>query len=64
SHVIEKSLLVIILDSQFNKIGESYLPDAPYLTLSYFVSPEGFHIQVNSEDDDIMKFKTFKIQEI
>jgi hypothetical protein len=62
SHIIEKALHVIILDEQFRKIGESTLPDAPYLILSYFISPEGLHVQVNSEDDDIMKFKTFKIQ--
>jgi hypothetical protein len=64
SRIIEKKLHVIILDEQFNKIGESTLPDAPYLILSYFVSPEGLHIQVDSEDDDVMAFKTFKIKRI
>jgi hypothetical protein len=64
SRIIEKTLHVIILDEQFNKIGESSLPNAPYLILSCFVSPEGLHIQIDSEDDDIMKFKTFKIQKI
>lgn len=52
---------VIILDAAFNVVGETLLPDFEYLILHTFVSPDGLHVQVLSDDDDRMRFKTFKV---
>lgn len=54
-------LSVIILDNEFNVIGEADLPRDVYYLAGTFVTPKGLHIQVLSDDDDFMKFRVFKI---
>ena len=58
---LRRPFSVIIIDSEFNIVGETLLPEFEYLILQTFVSPDGLHIQILSDDDDFMKFKTFKI---
>lgn len=57
--VLRKPMSVTILDKNFQIVGETMLPQELYLLNQCFVGPDGFHIQVESEDDDIMRFKTF-----
>jgi hypothetical protein len=57
----KKPISVIILDENFNKVGETLLPANKYYSRQCFVSPEGLHIQVLSDDDDWLKFKVFRI---
>ena len=59
--IMRKPLALIILDDDFQIICRKLLPDYAYLINQCFVSPEGFHIQVESDNDDIMRFKTFKL---
>lgn len=58
--ITKKPIAVIILDENFNIVGESELPIARYYPMHSFVDSEGLHINVVSEDDDYMTFKTFK----
>jgi hypothetical protein len=55
-----KNISIIILDSEFNKIGEYDLKEKPRISKYAFVSKEGLHIQTISDDDDFMKFLTLK----
>ena len=59
--VLRKPMSVTILDKNFQIVGETMLPQELYLLNQCFVGPDGFHIQVESEDDDIMRFKTFEL---
>lgn len=58
---LRRPFSVIILDSKFNVVGETLLPEFEYLISQTFVSPDGLHIQILSDDDDLMIFKTFNI---
>lgn len=56
-------LLLIVLDKDFNYLGESLLPDNIDLRLTNsFVTKEGFNIQVLTDNDDLMTFYQFKVQ--
>jgi hypothetical protein len=55
-----KNMSIIILDSEFNKVGEYDLKEIPSLSRGSFVSKEGLHIQTLSDNDDFMKFITLK----
>ena len=55
-----KKLSVIILDSHFNKVGEYDLEEVTGQYSKTFVSEEGLHINVESEDDDYLKFISLK----
>ena len=59
--VLRKPMSVTIFDKNFQIVGETMLPQELYLLNQCFVGPDGFHIQVESEDDDIMRFKTFEL---
>lgn len=54
-------LAVIILDSDLNIIGESLLDDGAYYPLFCFVDSKGLHINAESEDDDFMIYRTFRL---
>ncbi|MDR1090816.1 MAG: DUF4221 domain-containing protein [Prevotella sp.] len=56
----KKDLSIIILDSEFNKVGEYDLKEKPWMSNNAFVSEEGLHIQTLSDDDDFMKFISLK----
>lgn len=56
----KKPLGIILLDESFQKIGETQLETGNYIYRNCFVSSEGFHINVPSEDDDYLKFLTLK----
>ena len=62
--ILRKPASIIILDINFKKIGETFIPKYEYDISSCFISPEGLHIRVESDDDDIMTFKTFKLEQI
>lgn len=61
SNQYNKKIQIIALDSIFNIIGRYNLKDDIYISGLSFLSNEGLHIKTNSENDDIMRFKTFKI---
>ncbi|MBR0042932.1 MAG: DUF4221 family protein [Bacteroides sp.] len=56
-----KPLAIIILNHEFKKVGEYHLGKGKYRHRNTFVSEEGLHINVLSEDDDYLKFVTLKI---
>lgn len=58
----KKPNAVIILDGDFNIIGETILPEDTYFPLNTLVNSDGLHIQVESDDDDFMKFRVFKLK--
>jgi hypothetical protein len=55
-----KKLSIVILDSEFNKVGEYDLKEKTSMSRHAFVSEEGLHIQILSDNDDYMKFITLK----
>ena len=55
-----KKISVIILNSHFIKVGEYDLEEKTNLCSNTFVSEEGLHINVESEDDDYLKFISLK----
>ena len=59
-----KNLSIVILDSSFNKVGEHNLKYQKYVYRNTFVSTEGLHINIVSEDDDYFKFITLKPKKI
>lgn len=59
-----KALAVIILNSSFEKVGEYKLEKANYKYRNIFVSEEGLHINIQSDDDDYLKFITLNIVKI
>ena len=57
-----KKLQFIVLDKNYQEVGLVNLPEYVYWSARIFISEEGIHIQVPSDNDDIMRFKTFKIK--
>jgi hypothetical protein len=55
-----QNLSIVILDSEFNKVGEYDLKEKTILGRGAFVTKEGLHIQTLSDDDDFMKFIVLK----
>ncbi|MDE6771364.1 MAG: DUF4221 domain-containing protein [Muribaculaceae bacterium] len=60
--ISSKPVVVIILDGEFNKVGEYRLPEDMYYTANAFVTPDGLHVNTVSDDDDLMTFRVFKPQ--
>lgn len=58
--ILRKPLAIIILNKDFNIIGEYELPNERYYTSHIFVNSEGININVLSDDDDFLRFKVFK----
>lgn len=56
-----KALAIIILNSSFEKVGEYQLEKAYYKYRNIFVSEEGLHINILSDDDDYLKFITLNV---
>lgn len=57
-----KPIAVIVLDEKFHIIGESVLPEGSYLPGHCFVTPVGLFVNSESDDDDYMKFRVFKLK--
>ena len=57
-----KELAIIILNSSFKKVGEYKLGKAGYKYRNVFVTKAGLYINVPSDDDDYLKFITFKVR--
>ncbi|OUO49184.1 hypothetical protein B5F77_15280 [Parabacteroides sp. An277] len=57
-----KKLQFIILDKNYQEVGLVDLPEYVYWSARIFISKEGIHIQIPSDNDDIMRFKTFKVK--
>ena len=55
-----RNLAIVILDEDFQKVGEYEISEKTDRYNSVFVSPDGLHINVLSEDDDYMEFITVK----
>lgn len=61
----KKPIVIIILDSNLKYIGETTLPsNENWFSCNSFVSREGLNIQVLSDNEDIISFKTFKIEKL
>lgn len=58
--VANKTCAIIILDSDFNVIGETILPEDTYYPMHSFANSDGLHIRTLSDDDDFLKFRVFK----
>lgn len=58
-----KELAIIILNSSFEKVGEYTLEKACYKYRNIFVSEDGLHINIQSDDDDYLKFVTLNVVE-
>ena len=56
----QKDLAVIILNKNFEKVGEYQLEHERYYYGHSFVVPDGLCINVVSDDDDYLKFKVLK----
>lgn len=56
-----KPLCIIILDKNFNKVGEFNLEKDAYRYRNIFISEEGLHINVASNNDDYLRFITLKL---
>lgn len=56
---LRKPTEIIVLNDRFELIGKSRIKDDLYWVNQCFVGPDGFHIQVKSDDDDMLYFKTF-----
>jgi len=65
----EKPCSIIILDSAFNKIGETYLPEKTYHIPDHFVTPKGLYISTNHPDnksvnEDKLSYRLFTLEKI
>lgn len=58
---IRKPIEIIVLDENFEIIGKCKVPKADYWINQCFVGKEGLHIQIQSDDENELKFKTFLI---
>ena len=56
---IRKPIAIVVLDKDFHTIGKASLPAYNYYINNTFVGEEGLHIQVQSDDEDKLVFKTF-----
>lgn len=56
-----KEMAIIVLNSSFEKVGEYKLGKAKYYFNNVFVTEEGLYINVPSDDDDYLRFITFKV---
>lgn len=56
---LRKPIEIVVLDDKFKVIGKSRIKDDMYWVNQCFVGPDGLHIQVKSDDDDILCFRTF-----
>lgn len=62
-------LSIIILDENFDKVGESALPDNTFLRDNYFVSKDGLYLSINHPDgknlnDDFLAFERLEISSL
>lgn len=58
---LRKPIELIILNDKFEIIGKGRLPKANYWINQCFVGEEGLHIQIQSDNEDELRFKTFMI---
>lgn len=56
---IRKPIEIVVLNDHFELIGKGTIKRERYWINQCFVSPDGFHIQVESDNDDELRFKTF-----
>ena len=64
SRLPSRELAVIIIDKDFKKVGEYNVREKSDRCSFAFVSPEGLHINVLSDNDDFMDFITLKPQKL
>lgn len=58
---------IIIVDEEYNHLGELYLPDNTYSCQMMFIAPEGLYISEDHPnnpdfDEDFMRFRLFKLE--
>lgn len=59
-----KPMGIIILDKNFEKVGECMLPLGEYYPVNAFVAAGILYVNILSDDDDFMKFKAFTVREL
>ena len=57
---LRRELCVIILNNEFEKVGEYLVKERSHTYSHAFVSQEGLHINVLSDNDDYLTFITLK----
>jgi hypothetical protein len=58
SRANKKQLLMIVLDSDLQYLGEVYLPIDKHLnTSNSFISEDGIHIQLNNNEDNLIFYR-------
>lgn len=59
----KKPIVLIVLDENFNYLGEGLFPDDVDLwTTESFVSREGLNMQVLTDNEDFYTFYQFKVE--
>ena len=59
---IRKPIEVVVLNKDFQIIGKAALPSYKYWISHAFVGEKGLHIQIQSENEDELVFKTFVVK--
>lgn len=59
---IRKPIEVVVLDKDYKILGKASLPSYKYWISHVFVGVEGLHIQIQSENEDELVFKTFVLK--
>lgn len=60
---LRKPIEIIVLNENFEILGKSPLKSERYWINQCFVGEEGLHIQVQSDNEDELRFKTFRLNE-
>lgn len=61
---VPRSLAVVILDKDFQKVGEYNVKEQTYTYAQCFVSEGGLHIHTMTDNDDLLSFITLKVQKL
>lgn len=59
---IRKPIEIVVLNKDFTILGKASLPSYKYWISHVFVGEEGLHIQIQSENEDELVFKTFVLK--
>lgn len=61
---IQKPLVLLVLDEDFQVVAQCRLKEDQYRINNCYVAPDGFHIQLFPENDDVLRFSTFTLNAI
>jgi hypothetical protein len=66
-YAVYPNCMILIMDKEFNKLGEQHFPENKYLFNSIFITTKGLYISEDHVDnptynEDVMKFRLFKLK--